>query len=441
MISFFVEYYFSSQFDFMKSLFSAFAVLIVLNINAQDTLTVMQYNLLNYNNYTTYCTTDNNLVADKDGYIKTIIDYVLPDIFTVVEINETTTSLDRLLNNVMNTSGRTNYARANRSNYNGSDIVNMLYYNTDKLVFDHQIDLTNAALTRDINMYYLYYKDPNLATTHDTSWVTCIVMHLKAGSYASDATTRAAEVSVLMNYMNSINKAGNYLVMGDFNVYTSDEECFQNLINHPNANIRFYDPINQPGDWNNNGTYAPYHTQSTHTADNGCAATGGLDDRFDFILSSLDIITGGKKVKYLSGSYHALANDGNHFNLAINSGSNTSVPSNVLDAIYNNSDHLPIIMQLIVNYPTGIDDNALVPFDFYIPSENGQNNAVLTSHCNGQFKIEAFLTTGACLQVSDYQLTQGYNNISLTDFPTTGALIYFRITSPDGYMKVYRVVR
>ncbi len=318
----------------MKRFFFLLAFVSALSLHAQDSLKVMQYNLLNYNNTTSYCTASNNDETNKDAYIKTIIDYVLPDIFTVVEMNESATSIDRLLTNAMNAGGRTNYAHANSSNYAGSDIINMLYYNTDKLVFHSQTPIINAALTRDINLFQLYYNDPNLAITNDTSWETCIVMHLKAGSYASDETTRAAEVNVLMNYLNSINKAGNYLVMGDFNVYTSDEECYQNLINQSNANIRFYDPINQPGDWNSNPAFEPYHTQSTHTVDNDCAATGGLDDRFDFILSSMDIITGGQKVKYLSGSYHALANDGNHLNLAINNGTNASVPSIVLNAIY-----------------------------------------------------------------------------------------------------------
>jgi hypothetical protein len=42
--------------------------------------------------------------------------------------------------------------------------------------------------------------------------------------------------------------------------------------------------------------------------------------------------------------------DGNHFNQSVNgSPTNTSVPSNVLTALADNSDHLPVTMKLVVN--------------------------------------------------------------------------------------------
>lgn len=416
---------------FLVFLFATFVVF------SQDTLQVMQYNLLNYNNYTSYCTIDNNLVDDKDVAIKTIIDYVLPDIFTVVEMNEQTTSMDRLLNNVMNSGGRTNYARASRSNYANSDIVNMLYYNTDKLVLEGQTNITNAALTRDINIYHLYYNDPLLAQ-HDTIRLHCIVMHLKAGSYQSDIDDREAEVNVLMNYLNGLNDAGNYLVMGDFNVYTSDEVCYQNLISHPNANIRFYDPINEPGDWNNNIDFEHVHTQSTHSDDNDCAASGGLDDRFDFILSSMNVITGGQDIQYISNSYKALGNDGTHFNSSVNDGTNSSAPSSVINALYANSDHLPILMKLKVNVVTAIPEEALVPFGFIMQQE-GQS-ALLFSHCNGTYHVEMFSLSGQSLGAGAYEINTGINSIDLPLYNAYEGLLLLRISSPDGYVKVFRSV-
>ncbi len=56
------------------------------------------------------------------------------------------------------------------------------------------------------------------------------------------------------------------------------------LINFSVEEYRFYDPINRVGDWHNNPSYADIHTQSTHTVYNNCASTGGMDDRFDFIM-------------------------------------------------------------------------------------------------------------------------------------------------------------
>ncbi|MPM09181.1 hypothetical protein SDC9_55497 [bioreactor metagenome] len=404
-----------------------------------DTLTVMQYNLLNYNNYTSYCTASNNNVSNKDTYIKAIVDYVLPDIFTVCEMNQQQTSIDRLLTNVMNTSGRTNYAKGPRTNYSSSDMVNMVYYNTDKLVYSTYTAYPTDI--RDINSYTFYYKDPNLAVTHDTAWITCIIMHLKAGSTTTDADERAAEVTILMNQLNAINKAGNYLVMGDFNTYSSSEDCYQLLVDYPNNNVKFYDPISKPGDWNNNCSFAAYHTQSTRSSSNDCMASGGLDDRFDHILASLDIISGGKNVKYISGTYKALGNDGNHCNDSINQGTNTSVPSSVLNALYGNSDHLPVIMKLQIDVANGIDDAVKVPFDFYIPSNSAEDNAVLVSHCNGNFNIEVMNVTGSLVYHFQTDATTGYNTINLAVVPKTASIAFFRITSPDGNVKVYRTLR
>lgn len=381
---------------------------------AQDTITVMQYNLLNYNNYTSYCTTVNNNVVNKDAYLQAIIGYVLPDIFTVVEMNESTTSIDRLLNNVMNADSRTNYARASRTNYSSSDIVNMLYYNTDKLTLYSQNTLPTSI--RDINFYRLFYKDPDLAITHDTSWITCIVMHLKAGGYPEDITERAAEVSTLMNYLNSLNTPDNYLVMGDFNVYTSSEACFQNLINHSNANIRFYDPVNRVGNWNNNGSFADVHTQSTHTADNGCMATGGMDDRFDFVLSSMSILSGTKNVKYISGSYHALAQDGDHYNSSLlDSPTIPGVPTEVVNALYNNSDHLPVIMQLLIGQELGV-------FEYGIPGFNvdklyfidGMMKCECIASAQGSLNLDVLNVTGQLVFNATVNVNSGWNNISLS---------------------------
>jgi len=56
-----------------KLLLVLFIVLGAFTVRAQDTLTFLQYNLLNYGNFTSYCTTTNNNVSRKNGYIGTIV--------------------------------------------------------------------------------------------------------------------------------------------------------------------------------------------------------------------------------------------------------------------------------------------------------------------------------------------------------------------------------
>jgi len=107
--------------------------LLYLIVYSQDTIKVMSYNLLNYGYYSNYCTTSNNNVSNKNEYLKTIIDYTLPDILGVVEISPEDTYIDGLKNNVLNQNGRNYYAKAPKSNYSGSSIINMLYYDSRKL--------------------------------------------------------------------------------------------------------------------------------------------------------------------------------------------------------------------------------------------------------------------------------------------------------------------
>lgn len=52
-------------------------------------------------------------------------------------------------------------------------------------------------------------------------------------------------------------------------------------------------------------------------------------------------------IEYVENSYRAYGNDGNHFNLSVNEGDNDSVSSNVADALFYASDHLPVIANFI----------------------------------------------------------------------------------------------
>ncbi|HPI30329.1 MAG TPA: T9SS type A sorting domain-containing protein [Bacteroidales bacterium] len=313
---------------------------------AQDTIRVMQYNLMYYYRTSSYCTSANNPTATKDVCLKKITKYIKPDIFTANEVNPVTATHQHVLDNILNTDGVTHYKRGAMSNNAGSDLSNAMFYNSDKLVLKSQNNIYTSV--RDINIYNFYYKAWNIATT-DTAYLTCIVVHLKAGSTPSDSTTRISQSNTVMNYLNTLNKKANYLLMGDFNTRTADEQCFQNFINHPNVNIRFYDPKNMIGNWNNNQSYSSVHTQSTHTTSDGCFSTGGMDDRFDFILQSEFIKNGTDHIRYVNGSYQAFGNDGNHRNDAINYGTNNSAPSEIIDALYDMSDHLPVVMNLYVD--------------------------------------------------------------------------------------------
>ncbi|MEE4176194.1 MAG: hypothetical protein V2I46_01660 [Bacteroides sp.] len=311
---------------------------------AQDTLTLMHYNLLYYGINTSFCDSQNNNVDVKDQNLLTIINYVQPDIFTVNELGRGQHNADRILDNVLNAGGNDRFSAATYTNSTNSTIVNMLYYDHNK--FSLYFEAVVGNIMRDINLYTLFYNDEEMLAAGDTIFLTAIVAHLKAGSTADDQQTRTAEVQAVMAYINANNIRGNLLFMGDFNMNSSYEQAFQHLTYHPNEAIRFYDPVDQPGQWYNNPSFAAYHTQSTRSSSSDCFVSGGLDDRYDLILASNAVMEGYYGLKYIDDSYQALGQDGARFNQSVIYPTNTSAPQAVIESLYGMSDHLPVTMEI-----------------------------------------------------------------------------------------------
>jgi exonuclease III len=312
----------------------------------------MTYNLLNYRVATNACPFSQNNPITKEADLKTITKHVVPDVLVCQEIGgNSATNADFILSNVLNTDGVTSYAKGSYSNNTFSNLVNMLYYDSDKLGLKKQVaiteDLDNDQLVRVIDLYTLYYKDPLLNGQTDTVTFTIIAAHLKAGTSLSDVNQRTDATAAVMQYVQTYLANENVIFCGDLNIYKSQEAAYQNLTQYSNAAARFYDPINTPGNWSNDGSFAAIHTQSTRlgSTNGGCFSGGGLDDRLDHILISDEIRDNDLDMRYIPNTYFALGNDGLHFNSDIKSGTNNSVPANVLDALYNMSDHLPVIAE------------------------------------------------------------------------------------------------
>lgn len=336
----------------------------------------MHYNLLNYGNDFGDCNSNNNNVNTKNEHLKKIVNYVKPDIFTVNELSDNTIYHQLILNNVLNIEGETKYKKAVSFNFANSNIVNMLYYNSEKLVLHHQDVVT--ARYRDIDVYTLYYKSGDLAETNDTLFLRCLVAHLKAGNSSSDAADRATMVSNAISYLRLGNDDENLLFIGDLNLYSSNEQAYINLTYSYEGKQYFFDPINREGNWNNNSNFKDVHTQSTHAGNTDCFSSGGLDDRFDFIMTSSAILDGSYGIQILPESYKALGNDAQHYNNNINDApTNTSAPSEIIDALFGMSDHLPVLAKLRVEASLGLDDN-----------ENAIGSIIFPNPNNGNFSFE-----------------------------------------------------
>ena len=315
-------------------------------IAQNDTLKVMQYNLLNYGNNTGYCTTTNNNINDKNGYIRTILTAYYPDILTVCEIGRGSNLPNDFLNNVLNINGLNYWMTSAGSNTgNSSSLINCIFYNSTKLTLTGHH--TAQTYTRDVDVYDFTFKNDDSGKIQ----LTCVIAHLKAGTGSDNESKRKMMAENTMRYLEANYRERNVLIMGDFNLYTSSEPAYQALTNQSTyPNSFFIDPLYPygVGAWNSNYNYKDYHTQSTHKDnDSNCHSSGGMDDRFDFILMSENIYGGRDGIRYIGGSYNALGNDGNHYNKSINYPVNQAVSQAVADALYNNSDHIPVTMELV----------------------------------------------------------------------------------------------
>jgi endonuclease/exonuclease/phosphatase family metal-dependent hydrolase len=429
------------------------AVFFSLQLAAQqpDVITVMTYNLLNYRNFTNFCPANQNNPLQKEQWLKTIVEHVEPEVLVCQEIGGgSATNADFILTNSLNTGGKTYWQKASYTNNGFSSLVNMLYYDSRKLALQSQAvvskDLQNNDLVRVLDIYRLYYKDSLLNEQSDTVWFYVVGVHLKAGTTGVDITDRANATAALMQYIASfIGGSVNMVIAGDFNIYRSQEAGYQNLINHPTQTIRFYDPINQPGNWSDNAAFAAIHTQSTRTSqtNGGCFSGGGLDDRLDHIMITDEIRDNTRGMRYIPNSYFALGNDGAKFNQAINNGNNFSVPANVLNAVYNMSDHLPVIAEFeIARQQIGVKELKLTSADIAFPNPVGDLLDINIS-ANGISKVSLNIydLSGQLLHQEVLVGTSGNINKEIVVGHLPKGLYVLEFKSTQGWQAVKRLMK
>lgn len=298
-----------------------FFILLATGIYAQDTLTIMNYNVLRFNGNTT----------TRATYIKKVVDYVQPDLVILEEI-EHQNGINLLLDNVFNVDS-TLFAAGNlpSSSYMKSGII----YRKSKL--DISEDVFISTVLRSIPGYKLSLKNAH----SNVASFTVFGAHLKASQ--GEESQRWTEAKELYKHVAQKDSNYHYILAGDFNMYDTDEPAYKLLTDSMTVDLE--DVV---GSWvRNEGSHVEKYTQSTRTDQLGDGgATGGLDDRFDFILFSDHFTAKDPDLKYVEGSYKVIGNDGNHFNTSIVDGGNGVVPDSIAEAIHFASDHYPVVAKI-----------------------------------------------------------------------------------------------
>jgi endonuclease/exonuclease/phosphatase family metal-dependent hydrolase len=304
----------------IKKIVYLLTVLTLVSVHTDAQIRLCTYNVLNFPG-----STGTARIPD----FQTVLDEIQPDLLVCQEMTGDA-GAQQFFEGVLDT---TVYARAGWVTQGISEY--MLYYKQD--LFDLVAVHTVLTDLRNWEIYELAYigggTRPNLFVA---------TSHLKASQGADNENRRLIECQALLDWLTLNPVAGNnVLACGDFNFYYSDEPGYQALL----ADSTFMDPINTPGYWHDASAYAGVHTQSTRLTSVGGGASGGMDDRFDFLLTTPQFFDGADW-EYVSGSYTPYGNDGLHFNQSINSPPNQAVPQYVADALYNATDHLPLYLDI-----------------------------------------------------------------------------------------------
>jgi hypothetical protein len=338
--------------------FLIFGLLSIINISAQETFKVMFYNLLNY--------PLEDAVQGREQDLFIILEHYQPDLFLVCELNNITgannvLSLTRSAINP-NFEMATYVSNTSDDNFgNQNDLQNLLYYNSSKFSIEEEIIVPTDL--RDFNVYRVRLDTVDQDINPIDVYI--IICHLKASSGTTNAQRRFEMVTELDAYLETLPSDSNILLGGDLNLYTSSEPAFQELID-PSDNITFVDPPNRIGSWHNNSSYVDVFTQSTRTQTGLGGTTGGFDDRFDFILTSENMISTAD-ITYVPNSYQVYGNNGltSCYNSAINSSNcgdvNSEFSQEIRDSLHNFSDHLPVTLSLEADVTLSTNDHSLIP--------------------------------------------------------------------------------
>lgn len=325
---------------------------------------------------------------DKPGFA------MAPHLYIFQEVRTTNTGP---LLNMLNAAAPpgVSYVQGTYTNFNenGTAGAQAMYYRPDVLVENpagHVDIFTQAGRYSDRWQLRLVGYDAPDAMFYIYS------THLKASTGSTNEQTRLTGAIAIRNNADALPPGSHIIIGGDFNVYHNNEPAYQRFIMPGVAQA--LDPLGT-GSWASDSN-AIKHTQSP--CRNGCTlVAGGMDDRFDFQLSTA-AFHDGAGLSIMPGTYRSFGNDGNHYDTDINAGNNSYYPSDIprSNALANHlkvaSDHVPVVAE------------------YQIP-------AVLAANMPEDF--------GRVIEGAEFAVELAVSNAANVVVPTGADLLHYQVTS------------
>lgn len=370
-------------------------VVLLSGANAEAQLRVVSYNVADWGTNPTYTT--------RSTHFKRVFDFIgreeingvsrNADIIAVQESRPDSSTLSQIAADMNAITGTTDYVAWAEQPFAQSEVEGFVYnVTTVSLDVEDWLRFGSRSVGR-VKFRPVGYSDEAAVWVYNT--------HYEAGSNLGDIRERRDQAFQIRLNGGNGSKAGggdsgvpfgsdhlpgsaNIIYAGDYNQKNSYEDAgdydflenpYEIMKLGPGESTSFgdgegVDPINRPGYWYSNSSFADIHTQSPHDGSFGLTG-GGMDDRFDFQMISTEL-NDGEGLHYIgpnSGdnpaadeSYHTFGNNGTSYNQAANVSWNTALdwiiasgetlpgmtPTQtrdaVRDALAKASDHSPVVV-------------------------------------------------------------------------------------------------
>lgn len=412
----------------IKKLLFVAVIFITAFVTSQESIRTMTYNVVKF-------TTTSS--ADKQTGHEYIYAEIKPDILMVQEAG--VNSPDHILGKLNAIENK--YLKTTRF----SNIVNplddngqLVFYNKNILQLEREKAL--ASSTRNINRYTFKFK--KLDIDGNPVYLEVFVAHLKSSDGTVERTERSSMIDTFITELSTVDSNRYIIFAGDLNLYSSNEPAYVKLLNGTSL-IKLNDPINRPCEtmpedgfnywstfpiprevkyfWQDNINFQDIHTQNTRSS------SGGLDDRFDFILTSENLMNANSNLTFTANSYKAYGNNGNCLNKDIADATCIGTYSATLrQHLRNASDHIPVIMDLQFKSSTLSNTNYSLQTVSFVSSNVASNSLILSINdqvLNSELHIYNQLGQLVKSVILNYQTV--YNNQLTIDISHLNSGVYY----------------